>query len=203
MSETQNVEYKESWRDEYLKWLCGFANAQGGTMYIGVNDSGSIVGVKNIQRLLEDIPNKIQSGLGIVADVNKHTKDGVEYLEIKVEPSTFPISYHGEFHYRSGATKQQLTGIALSQFIMRKTGVRWEDVIVEDITVDDLDEESLKIFRREALRSKRMAQEDLDLSNAELLSKLHLISNGKLKRSAVLLFYLAVLIGFSTFKKFI
>ena len=61
MPETQNVEYKESWRDEYLKWLCGFANAQGGTMYIGVNDSGNIVGVKNIQRLLEDIPNKIQS----------------------------------------------------------------------------------------------------------------------------------------------
>ena len=24
---------------------------------------------------MEDIPNKIQSGLGIVADVNKHTKD--------------------------------------------------------------------------------------------------------------------------------
>ena len=189
MSESQNVEYKESWRDEYLKWLCGFANAQGGTMYIGVNDSGKIVGVKNIQRLMEDIPNKIQSGLGSVADVNKHTKDGVEYLEIKIEPSTFPISYHGEFHYRSGATKQQLTGIALSQFIMRKTGVRWEDVTVEDITVDDLDEESFKIFRREVLRSKRMVQEDLDLSNADLLSKLHLMSNGKLKRSAVLLFY--------------
>ena len=189
MPESQNVEYKESWRDEYLKWLCGFANAQGGTMYIGVNDSGNIVGVKNIKKLMEDIPNKIQSGLGLVADVNKHTKDGMDYLEIKVEPSTFPISYHGEFHYRSGATKQQLTGIALSQFIMRKTGVRWEDVTVEDITVDDLDEESFKIFRREALRSKRMAQEDLDLSNAELLSKLHLMSNGKLKRSAVLLFY--------------
>ena len=35
MPEKQNVEYKESWRDEYLKWICGFANAQGGTIYIG------------------------------------------------------------------------------------------------------------------------------------------------------------------------
>lgn len=26
--ESQNVEYKQSWLDEYLKWLCGFANAQ-------------------------------------------------------------------------------------------------------------------------------------------------------------------------------
>lgn len=189
MAESQNIEYKESWRDEYLKWVCGFANAQGGTIYIGIDDAGKVVGVKNIKKLLEDIPNKIQTGLGIVADVNKKTKDVLDYIEIKVKPSLYPVSYHGEYHYRSGSTKQQLTGIALSEFIMRKTGVRWEDVTVDDISVEDLDEESFKIFRREALRSKRMTQEELDISNAELLSKLHLVSNGKLKRSAVLLFY--------------
>ena len=38
-TEKQNVEFKESWRDEYLKWICGFANAQGGTLYIGVKDN--------------------------------------------------------------------------------------------------------------------------------------------------------------------
>ena len=45
MAETQNIEYKESWRDEYLKWVCGFANAQGGKIYIGCNDHGDVVGV--------------------------------------------------------------------------------------------------------------------------------------------------------------
>lgn len=189
MAESQNIEYKESWRDEYLKWICGFANAQGGTIYIGIDDAGNIVGVKNTKKLMEDIPNKIQSGLGIVADVNKHSKNGLDYIEIKVETSSFPISYHGEFHYRSGSTKQQLTGIALSEFIMRKTGFRWEDVTVDNISVDDLDDESFKIFRREALRRKRMTQEELDISNEELLNKLHLMVDGKLKRSAVLLFY--------------
>lgn len=189
MAESQNIEYKESWRDEYLKWICGFANAQGGTIYIGIDDSGNVVGVQNIKKLMEDIPNKIQSGLGIVADVNKLKKDGKYYLEIKVDPSTFPISYHGEYHYRSGSTKQQLTGIALSEFIMRKTGFRWEDVTVDDISVNDLDDESFKIFRREALRKKRMSEAELNVSNEELLQKLHLIKDGKLKRSAVLLFY--------------
>ena len=189
MAESQNIEYKESWRDEYLKWVCGFANAQGGTIYIGIDDAGNVVGVKDVKKLMEDIPNKIQSGLGIVADVNKHTKDGKDYLEIKVDPSSFPISYHGEFHYRSGATKQQLTGIALSEFITRKTGIHWEDATVDDITVDDLDDESFKIFRREALRRKRMTEEELNVSNEELLHKLRLMRNGKLKRSAVLLFY--------------
>lgn len=138
---------------------------------------------------MEDIPNKIQSGLGIVADINKQSKNGLDYIEIKVAPSSFPVSCRGEYHYRSGSTKQQLTGMALSEFIMRKTGFRWEDVTVDNISVDDLDDESFKIFRREALRSKRMTQAELDIPNAELLSKLHLMVDGKLKRSAVLLFY--------------
>jgi len=70
MAESHNIEYKESWRDEYLKWVCGFANAQGGTIYIGIDDAGNVVGIKDVKKLMEDIPNKIQSGLGIVADVN-------------------------------------------------------------------------------------------------------------------------------------
>ncbi len=189
MAESQNIEYKESWRDEYLKWVCGFANAYGGRIYIGVRDDGTVVGVSDSKRLLEDIPNKIRDTMGIVADVDLQERDGKKYIEIHVSPSSYPVSYHGEYHYRSGSTKQQLTGIALSEFIMRKTGARWEDVTVDNITVDDLDGESFKIFRREALRSKRMTRAELDIPNAELLSKLHLMVDGKLKRSAVLLFY--------------
>ncbi len=45
MAESQNIEWKESWRDEYLKWICGFANAGGGCIYIGVNDEGRVIGV--------------------------------------------------------------------------------------------------------------------------------------------------------------
>ena len=52
MAESQNIEWKESWRDEYLKWICGFANAQGGKIYIGCNDDGEIVGVENSKKLL-------------------------------------------------------------------------------------------------------------------------------------------------------
>ena len=189
MAESQNIEYKESWRDEYLKWICGFANAYGGRIYIGVRDDGAVVGVSDSKKLMEDLPNKIRDTMGIVADVDLLERDGKKYIEIRVSPSSYPVNFRGEYHYRSGSTKQQLTGIALSEFIMRKTGARWEDVTVDNITVDDLDGESFKIFRREALRSKRMTRAELDIPNAELLSKLHLMADGKLKRSAVLLFY--------------
>jgi ATP-dependent DNA helicase RecG len=64
--ESQIVEWKESWRDDYLKWICGFANAQGGTLVIGKNDQGKVTGVKEIKKLLVDIPNKVRDILGIV-----------------------------------------------------------------------------------------------------------------------------------------
>jgi hypothetical protein len=34
MPEHQEIEWKESWRDEHLKWLCGYANAHGGMFFI-------------------------------------------------------------------------------------------------------------------------------------------------------------------------
>ncbi|APC16590.1 hypothetical protein BLL42_12940 [Pseudomonas frederiksbergensis] len=40
MSEHQQREWKAVWRDEYLKWICGFANAKGDVLEIGRNDAG-------------------------------------------------------------------------------------------------------------------------------------------------------------------
>ena len=33
MPEHQTIEWKETWQDEFLKWICGYDNAYGGTLY--------------------------------------------------------------------------------------------------------------------------------------------------------------------------
>lgn len=55
-NENQVIEWKESWQDKYLEWICGYANAQGGILYIGINDDGDVLGLdpKTIKKLLED-----------------------------------------------------------------------------------------------------------------------------------------------------
>jgi ATP-dependent DNA helicase RecG len=70
MPESQNTEWKTNWRDEYLKWIAGFANAQGGTIFIGVNDNGEVVGLSDYESLLEELPNKFRDQLGIIADID-------------------------------------------------------------------------------------------------------------------------------------
>ena len=189
MDEKQNIEYKESWRREYLKWVCGFANAHGGKIYIGINDRGVVTGVENSKQLMADIPNMIRDTMQIISVVNLLRKDGRDYIEIIVNPSTYPVSYNSEYHYRSGSTKQQFRGAALTEFLLSKTGQKWDKIPVDNISVSDLDKESFDIFRREAIRSKRMTKADLDMTDEELLDSLSLMVEGKLKRAAVLLFH--------------
>lgn len=98
-TESQNIEFKESWRDEYLKWVCGFANAQGGRLYVGMQDNGEVCGVSDIKKLMEDIPNKARDLMGILIDVNSLTHDNKEYIEIVTEAYPYPISYHGHYYF--------------------------------------------------------------------------------------------------------
>lgn len=98
-------------------------------MYIGIEDDAKKpVGVKNANKLMEDIPNSIRNTMGIVADVSLLKKQGKDVIRIKVHVSSFPVSYQGRFHCRTGAVKMMLTGPALTQFLMEKSGQQWDSV---------------------------------------------------------------------------
>ena len=187
--ETQHVEWKRSWRDEHLKWICGFANAQGGVLEIGKDDDGEVVGVEGVLRLLEEIPGKVQSLLGIVVDVNLRSESGREYLEIAVEPHPNPISYKGEFHFRSGSTKQVLRGAALSRFLLARYGKTWDDMPLPGVGLKDLDDRVVDAFRRRAVGSGRLPEEVLGEPIERLVENLSLRDGEHLKRAAALLFH--------------
>jgi ATP-dependent DNA helicase RecG len=189
MPENQNIEYKSIWEDKYLKWICGFANAQGGRIFIGKEDDGAVAGLKNTKKLMEDLPNKITTILGIVCDINLHETVEGDFIEIVVEPQPTPVNYKGEYHYRSGGTKQHLKGVALDKFLLQKQGKRWDSVIVPNITVADLKSETFDFFRKRGIKSNRFDEDVLTDTNELLLENLQLTENNFLKRAAVLLFH--------------
>lgn len=187
--ETQNMEYKQSWRDEYLKWLCGFANAQGGRVFIGIDDKGIVTGIDDYKKLMDDIPNKAVNHLGLVVDVNLHQQSGKHYIEIIVPKSTVPISYHGVYHYRSGSTKQELKGASLHNWLLKKSGKNWEDIPVPGATINDLDTETIQNFLKKAISKERIPATAADESIQLLLERLNLLSkDGELTNAAILLF---------------
>lgn len=187
--ENQNLEWKETWRDEYMKTLCAFANTVGGTLEIGRNDNGEIVSLADTRKLLEDLPNKIKNAMAIVANIVAHTADGNNYITITVGAYPFPISYHGIYYIRSGSTTQELTGNALDEFMLRKQGKTWDGVPVPYVSFEEFESDAFKAFRRKAIASARLTAQDLEITDEMLLKNLRLIENGYLKRAALLIFH--------------
>lgn len=189
MKEHQHIELNESWHDEYLKWICGFANANGGKLVIGRNDMGEVVGLKGASKLLENLPNKVRDVLGIMVDVNLCNEKDMAYLEIVVAPYPNPISYKGEYYYRSGSTNQFLKGAALDRFLLRKHGRTWDGIPLPGLTLANLDAGALKNFRKQAMKSQRLSDAVLEEPDRTLLEKLHLTEGSYLTRAAALMFH--------------
>ena len=189
--ENQNIEWKESWHNDYFKWICGFANAQGGTLFIGIDDKGNNKQLDNAKKLLENLPNQVRDLLGLMVDVNLNKTNGDDYLEIVVEPYPFPISLRGKYYYRSGSTLQELKGAALTKFLLQRQGKKWDGVPMPNFTADDLKNDTFEFFRKKATKSKRLEPEDLGGTNQELLESLQLYLEDEkmLKRAAILLFH--------------
>lgn len=285
--ESQKNEYKASWQDEYMQCICGFANSQGGELYIGVNDDGYIVGLKDSKFLLDVLPNQVNSTLGIVVDIDhncahsrgenikysivpediaqkpanlfvrglltlevlreindnpENTKtvssqvqalfdvapglvkqlrtnkeirekmmedlrimqsdnhvyvevDGsLQFVCITVPAYPYGISYHGHFFFRSGGTTKELSGLALSSFLMDRTGKHWDGAPMPGVTVADLDSSAIEAYRRKASENRRRAIEEVKVSDKQVISDLKLIyesseRKGEITRAAVLLFH--------------
>jgi len=187
--EKQDTEFKKSWHDEYLKWVCAFSNTHGGVLYIGVMDNGEICGVERYHKLSEDIPNKILQTMGLICDVSILDDNGKKYLKIDVEKYPFPVSYHGKYYKRSGATTQEVIGVELDKMILAVQGRTWDSIPVPHVTVDDLDSDSIKIFRKMALDHNRLGKESLDVPTDVLLRNLRLFENDYLTKAAVMCFH--------------
>ncbi len=136
---------------------------------------------------MEELPNKIRDQLGLMPHINLLEENGKTCLEIIIEPSTVPISLRGSYYWRSGSVKQELKGHALTDFLLKKMGMTWDRMVEEKATLDDIDDATIGLFKKEAVTAGRLP--DLaGLSNKALLKKLRLLTKEGLTHAAVVLF---------------
>ena len=186
MKENQYTEFKESWHDEYVRYISAFCNADGGSLYIGINDSGEVIGLQYPEKLIEKLPNFIAQKTGIMPLIHLKEKEGKEYLEIIVQPSAMPISVHGRYYIRSGSVTSELQGNQLNMFLSAKMGLTWESVIEEGFSETDIDLETVERFK--ILARDRVPSIEQETNLLALMRRLNLLSGEKFKRAAVVLF---------------
>lgn len=184
--ETQNIEYKLSWRDEYLKVIVAFANKDGGELIIGVDDNGNPIGVKKSKKLLEDIPNKIRNKLGIIPSVKIARVEDKDIIHIFIKPSSVSISHNGKYYIRSGSNSFELKGEELTNFLIEKSGKTWDEFVEEKAGFNDINLKTIDEFKKYA--ADRIPSIVAEKDYQTILEKLNLREDKKLKKAAILLF---------------
>lgn len=190
MIENQDVEFKKIQKDEWLEWICGFANTTGGVLYIGVDDNGKVVGLGNAaQSLLDKLPGKIKDSLGILTEVKLEKENDLAYISIKIDKYPIPISYHGKFYLRSGRSNHEATSSEYDKLLLERFGKTWDAMQVPNVTVEDLDTNAIERFKKLAVENKRLSADEVKIDDKGLLENLKLYENGYLTTSAILLFH--------------
>jgi len=168
MPEQHNLEYKQSWHEDHLKTICAYANSEGGKLFIGKDDKGKTFGISEYKKLMDDLPNKIRNHLGIIAKVKLRKDKSKYFIEIKVSSYTVAISLRGRYYIRVGSTTTELTGNSLNDFLLKKSGKAWDDIIEERADLNEIDENSVSDFLKAAAKSGRLPNSD-GVSTIELL----------------------------------
>ena len=95
----------------------------------------------------------------------------------------------GKYYYRTGSTLQELNGIALQDFILRKMNTSWDTSPQPTATLEDIDRSAVDFFLHSAIRAKRIDENSLNDSTEKILRNLRLINEyGQLTIAALLLF---------------
>lgn len=187
--ESQIEEYKLIWKDEYLRHICAFANTDGGRLFIGVDDNATITGVSDPKKLMEIIPNKAIQHLGLMVDLELINEQNKDYIVVSVKQSPMPISYHGKYYKRSGSTIQELKNSELQFFILKKLGMSWDELPKDQASIEDIDDKTIQLFIKKAIKSNRLPIEAEWDSSQAVLTNLNLFDeSGRLKNAALLLF---------------
>jgi ATP-dependent DNA helicase RecG len=191
-AEGQTVELKESLgeRREIVETCAALASAQGGRIYIGVRDDGTVVGVQIGKGSLEGLANDIAQNTvpKLVPAITTVQEAGETVIAVEVaENPTKPVSAYGRAYRRSGRTNQVLAASEIAELYFTSRGVTWDETVRADATLDDIDAEKVRKFLSRA-RSERQWEIDAQTPVEPALRQLNLTKNGQLTIAALLLF---------------
>lgn len=190
MIEDLHTEFKREWKSEYLRNVAALANTDGGVLHIGIDDDGTVHGVRTLDKDLKQIPDEIHNVLGIVPVVDHYVRDGKECISITVKKSNDPVFFGSKILVKSGSTTRALSGSELKDRLLKSINTSWVDIGVSNVDIGELSKEALEFFMKSSNRISPDA-DSLSVSyvNNILLNLGLLNSYGNLTRAAVILFH--------------
>lgn len=187
--EGYNLEFKQSLpskASDLAEEICAFANAAGGTLLIGVDDKGKLVGVKldnTAKSRLQNILNSIEPHYPVTTE--EVLLEGKTILCILCESGEQkPYTVSGSIILRNGPNSEKITSVQrMRDFFQQSDRLFFDEALCKDFKYpDDFDTEYFSTFR-EAAGISDAIDTQTTLENLKLFA-----GNKHFKNGAVLFF---------------
>lgn len=175
---------------EVMKMVCGFLNAEGGTLYIGVNNEGVASGIADDMPQFNDsmdkydlyVRNNIVSQMGVNA--NSYVKSdwmetaGKTVYSLVIQPSPHPVKLDGQYYIRQGSSTWPVLGRDLDCFLERKElerqklGIQPLDVAetVAEVQPEPVVAETVAVKDKPAVNDKFNYRDDAQILTSRIRS---------------------------------
>ena len=176
MNENESIEFKENYTEKIYKEIIAFLNTNFGTIYIGYDDNGNLIGVDNCKDIEEKISNGIRTNIypdaRIFVSINTGKIEDKEYIIIKVSKG-IDIYYLKEkgivkgTYLRTGSCSIPATEETVKQLIIKNSRLSFETSISsnQELTFDYI--------------SKALEENNININENNIKENLYFTANQK------------------------
>lgn len=192
--ENTTLEFKEARSNfsdtERSDYCAAIANMGGGKLLLGITNDRNIVGTSVYQGTINKIPQQIYQAIGITVAVEevRHLKGRIVVFDVPSRPVGQRVrSNAGKYTYpiRRGESLGEMDD-AMTKEILNEVQPDFSAGIVEDMTLNDLDETAVNDFKNK--RAEKTDNHGLKtISTGQVLTDAELMRDGKLTFACLLL----------------
>lgn len=191
--ESETVELKEIYTTDLKKEMVAFANTNGGTLYIGVQDNGEIVGLDNADFVMQQISNSLRDGIrpdvSMFTNIELLQEDNKYFVKLTVSQGTKKPYYLSDkglkptgVYVRSGTTSAPASEDAIRMMIKMTDGDSFESnrSLIQELTFTSLNKE----MERRNLEFSEVQMKNLGiLSSDDIYTNMGLLVSDQCKHS--------------------
>ena len=179
--ESETVELKELYTSDLKKEIIAFANTNGGTIYIGVQDSGEIIGLDNADFIMQQISNSLRDSIrpdvSMFTNIELMKEDSKFFIKLTVSQGTKKPYYLSDkglkptgVYVRSGTTSAPASEDAIRMMIKMTDGDSFEEnrSLIQELTFNTLNDE---------LQERGLEFTEVQMKNLGILSSDNIYTN--------------------------
>jgi ATP-dependent DNA helicase RecG len=186
--ENENLEFKSNFNDQVIETIVAFSNTSGGTIFIGVDNKGSVLGLSLGKETLQNWINEIKQKTSPVVfpELKELMVEGKIFVRIKVpEFPVKPVAYKGRYYKRIGNSNHLMSALEIAQINIQTLQTSWDAFPARNLKIKDLDIQKVnKFLERINVKGRYQLQNNWK----ENLEKLRLIEGKSITNAAWLLF---------------